>query len=356
MMTIFGIAGCTALLLCGFTIKNTVSEMMPQQYQNIYCYDMMAVASEDDFDDLEDIMKEDEEIGDYIALRIESIEIHNDQDVKETVQLMVVPEGSMLDSYILLKDKENQKYTLEDGDVFVTQNASKILGFAEGDTVTWQNQDLVEAEAQVTKIVENYLGNMAYMTESTYKELFGEYERNGVLVHFSEKCEDQAAYTDNLARQEGILSAMSTQAMEDEFEPAFALINMVVYVVLVLAALLAFVVLFTLSNTNISERERELATIKVLGFYNPEVHAYVNKETLILTSLGILAGMPMGWALGRYIMSILEFPSLEFYITLYPESYLIAAGITAAFALMVNFITDRTLDKINMIEALKSVE
>ena len=144
--------------------------------------------------------------------------------------------------------------------------------------------------------------------------------------------------------------------MEDEFGPAFALINMVVYVVLVLAAMLAFVVLFTLSNTNISERERELATIKVLGFYNPEVHAYVNKETLILTSIGILFGMPAGLALGRYLMGILEFPSLEFYITLYPQSYLIAGAITFAFALIVDFITNRTLDKIDMVEALKSVE
>ena len=144
--------------------------------------------------------------------------------------------------------------------------------------------------------------------------------------------------------------------MAAEFEPAFALINMVVYIVLVLAAMLAFVVLFTLSNTNISERERELATIKVLGFYDFEVHSYVNKETLILTGLGILFGMPAGWLLGRYVMGILEFPSLEFYIALYPESYAIAAVVTVVFALVVNMITDQSLNKINMIEALKSVE
>lgn len=355
-MTVFGIAGCMALLLCGFTIKNTVSEMMPQQYQNVYQYDMIAVASDDEFDKLDEKMKTDEEVEDYIAVRVESIEIMNEENTKETLQLIVVPEGDMLKSYIDLKNEDNEHYTLEDGDIFLTHNAMRILGFEEGDTVIWQNLDLVQVEAPVTKTVENYLGNMAYMTEATYRELFDTYEINGVLAHFSEKCEDQSAYTDELAREEGILSAMSTEAMEAEFEPAFALINMVVYVVLVLAALLAFAVLFTLSNTNISERERELATIKVLGFYNPEVHAYVNKETMILTALGILFGMPAGLALGRYIMGILEFPSLQFYITLYPESYAIAGGITIIFALMVNFITNKTLNKINMIEALKSVE
>lgn len=355
-MTVFGITGCMALLLCGFTIKNTITEMMPQQYQNIYQYDMMAVVSAGDFENLSNTLENDEEIEDYVSARIESIEIMNEEGQKESVQLMAVPEGGMLDSYICLRDEEKNEFELKDGEIFVTRNAAKILGVGEGDTVTLQNLDLVEVEAPITRIVENYLGNMIYMTEATYTELFETYEINGALVHFSDACEDQAEYTDELARQEGILSAMSTQAMEDEFEPAFALINMVVYVILVLAALLAFVVLFTLSNTNISERVRELATIKVLGFYYHEVHSYVNKETLILTAIGILCGMPAGLALGRYLMGILEFPSLEFYIILYPESYLYAGAITLIFALIVNVITNRTLDKINMVEALKSVE
>ena len=355
-MTVFGITGCMALLLCGFTIKNTITEMMPQQYQNIYQYDMMAVVSAGDFENLSNTLENDEEIEDYVSARIESIEIMNEEGQKESVQLMAVPEGGMLDSYICLRDEEKNEFELKDGEIFVTRNAAKILGVGEGDTVTLQNLDLVEVEAPITRIVENYLGNMIYMTEATYTELFETYEINGALVHFSDACEDQAEYTDELARQEGILSAMSTQAMEDEFEPAFALINMVVYVILVLAALLAFVVLFTLSNTNISERVRELATIKVLGFYYHEVHSYVNKETLILTAIGILCGMPAGLALGRYLMGILEFPSLEFYIILYPESYLYAGAITLIFALIVNVITNRTLDKINMVEALKSVQ
>lgn len=356
VMTVFGITGCTALLLCGFTIKDTISEMMPRQYKEIYQYDLMVVASEDEQENLTETLEEDAEIKDYVPVRIESVDVINAKGQEESIQMIAVPEGYTLDSYICLKNKMDEKAELENEDIFLTRNAAQILRINTGDTFSVQNLDLCRADTVLTQTVENYFGNTVYMTEKTYEELFGEYESNGALVHFSELCEDPSEYTDNLARRDGILSAVSTQAMQDEFSSAFALINMVVYVILILAAMLAFVVLFTLSNTNISERERELATIKVLGFYNNEVHSYVNKETLILTAIGILLGMPSGFALGRYLMGILEFPSIEFYIILYPRSFLFAGGITLIFALIVNFITNRTLDHIDMVEALKSVE
>lgn len=355
-MTIFGIAGCTALLLCGFTIKDTVSEMMPQQYEVVYQYDLMAVSSEDDYEELQTMLDEDKEVEEYISAGMDSVEIFNTEGSKETVQLIVVPENVSLDGYIKLKDKKNHAVELEANDILLTRNATRLLDVSKGDTLTLQTQDLEQVEITISKVVENYFGNIVYMTEDTYKELFGEFHPNGALIQLAEACKDQKAYTEDMKREDCVLSVVSTEAMRDEFSSAFALINMVVYVILILAAMLAFVVLFTLSNTNISERERELATIKVLGFYNSEVHAYLNKETWILTCIGILLGMPSGWLLGRYVMGILELPSLEFYIDLYPISYLYAAVITLIFALVVNLITNRTLNKINMVEALKSVE
>lgn len=355
-MTIVGIAGCTGLLLCGFTIKNTVSEMIPQQYEYIYKYDLMAVADEDDFAILHETMENDSEIDTYLPARIESVELYNEAGEKETIQLTVVEDGEDLSQYICLKDKRDKEYTLADGDIFLTKNATRMLSLDVGENAVLQNLELEEAEINITKIIENYLGNAIYMTDETYEKLFGEYKSNAVLATFSSACKDPQAYEDKIARMEEVLTASSTEGMAAEFESAFTLINMVVYVVLVLAALLAFVVLFTLSNTNISERERELATIKVLGFYNFEVHSYVNKETIILTGLGILCGMPTGFLLGRYVMGILQLPSLEFCITLYPQSYVIAGIITIVFAFLVNIITNQTLNKINMIEALKSVE
>lgn len=355
-MTIFGIMGCTALLLCGFTIKNTVSEMLPQQYENVYKYELMAVSMDEDYKELLGKVENDAEVGNYIPVRVDSVEIFNTEGKKLQLQLYVVENGADLEPYVCLKDKKNTTYTLGEEEIFLSRNATRILELTEGDEIIWQNQDLVEAKVPFTKVVENYLGNAAYMTVATYEKMFGEYIPNGVLANFSEECKDQAAYADALVREEFVLSALSIEQMAAEFESAFGLINMVVYIVITLAAMLAFVVLFTLSNTNISERERELATIKVLGFYDFEVHSYVNKETIILTGLGIIFGMPAGWLLGRYVMGILEFPSLEFYISLYPVSYVIAAVITIVFALTVNLITDKSLDKIDMIEALKSVE
>lgn len=356
LMTVFGIAGCTALLLIAFTIKDTVSEMMPQQYNEVYEYDMLAVADDEDYEELEEFLKKEREVDDYIPARIESAEIISAEGKEETVQVIVVPDGESLEGYIKLKDKNNQPVALSADDVLLTKNATRVLDLSIGESLELQMLDLEQAEIKITGIVENYFGNIVYMTESKYNELFGTFSKNGVLVHLSHVCKDQKGYVDNLKREEIVLSAVSNQAMEDDFEKSFALINMVVYVILILAALLAFVVLFTLSNINISERQRELATIKVLGFYYPEVHSYVNKETWILTLIGIAAGMPLGWILGRYVMGILKFPSLEFYIDLYPVSYLYAIGITLVFAFVVNLITNKSLDKINMVEALKSVE
>ena len=355
-MTVFGITGCTALLLCGFTIKNTVSEMMPQQYQEIYQYDLLAVSSDDVFDKLEKTLKEDEEIQDYISIRVESVDVINEEEKAETIQMIIVPEGSSLESYICLKDKKNQIYDLKDGDIFLTRNAAKILGLEEGDSVLLQNLDLMEAEAPVTKIVENYLGNMAYMTEETYTELFGTFEVNGVLANFSDVCEDSAAYADDLARQDGILSAMSTQAMEDEFGPAFALINMVVYVVLVLAAMLAFVVLYNLNNININERKRELATLKVLGFHDSEVAAYVYRENILLTVIGAAVGIGIGGFLHRFIILTVEVDNCMFGRNIHTLSFVYGTLFTFAFSAIVNWFMYFKLKKIDMVESLKSVE
>lgn len=356
LMTVFGIAGCTALLLIAFTIKDTVAEMMPQQYEEVYQYDLMVVVQEEDYKETENLFVAETEIDSYVPARIETAEIINKEGKEESVQAIIVPEDETLEDYIKLKDKENKPVPLGEKDVLLTRNATRVLDIQIGDNIDLQTIDLEQETIQITGIVENYFGNVVYMTETMYRELFEEYEVNGMLVHFSESCENPKGYADDLKQYEYILSAVSTQAMKDDFETSFALINMVVYVILVLAALLAFVVLFTLSNINISERERELATIKVLGFYHPEVHSYVNKETWILTIIGILAGIPLGWILGRYVMGILKFPSLEFYIDLYPQSYLYAVAITLVFAFIVNAITNKSLDDINMVEALKSVE
>ena len=353
-MTLFGIAGCTSILLAGYTIKDTITEMLELQYGKTFTYDLLVVA--DDNEQLMEYIENDTSIRAYINPMITNIKVINEAGREETVQLVVIPEGESLRGYVNLYNKKGDKLRLEDGDVFTTINVANVLGYTKGDAITLQTLSLDTADVDVTEITMNYLGNYVYMTQGTYEEYFGEFEPNGLIALLTGSDEMQEEYAEELSLKDGILSALSTATVGNNFDDAFRIINLVVTIVIVLAAALAFVVLFTLSTTNISERERELATIKVLGFFDKEVHAYVNKETLILTSIGILMGMPLGKGFGIWLMSILQMPSIYFADTLYPISYLIAAVMATTFAFIVNFITDRSLDRINPVEALKSIE
>ena len=353
-MTLFGIAGCTSLLIAGFTIKDTVTELMYKQYGGVYLYDAMVVA--EDNETLLENLEGDEDIRSYINMHISNVKAINEAGKEESVQLMVVPDGGNLRGYVNLYNAADETLKLEDGDIFVTINASNLLGFKQGDIISIQTMQLDMAEVEVTEIMMNYLGNCIYMTQSTYEELFGEFEANAALIRMRSDDAEHEAWAERLAEQDGILSASASAGFEDAADSVFRIINLVVYVVIVLAAALAFVVLFTLATTNISERERELATIKVLGFFDNEVHLYVNKETLILTSLGIVMGLPIGKVFGEWLMSILNMPSIYFDAHIYPISFVYSAVLAIVFAFIVNFITDRSLDKIDPVEALKSIE
>lgn len=353
-MTIGGIMGCTALILCGFAIKDSVLELAPNQYDHIYQYDLMAVFEEKDNDGMIRQLANDSNIDDYLNLRIESIKLLNTDGESSSVQLMVIPNGSTIEDYIRMENLDGTQARLDDDGVLITQNATRILGLRTGGAVSLQNLELAQDGATVAGIVRNYLGNNVFMTQKLYESLFGAYEPNGVLAHLSTACTDQPAYAETLLDNDSVLSAVSTTALRGNF--GFDLINAVVLLLIVMAGGLALVVLFTLSNTNISERVRELATIKVLGFYDKEVYQYVNKETLLLTAVGILIGLPVGRIISGFLTTALNMPSIHFAVHIEPVSYLLSAAITFCFAIIVNWITNRTLDRINMVEALKSVE
>lgn len=352
-MTVSGIMGCTALLVCGFAINDSVSYLGPQQYNHVYAYDLMAVTTPDKYDTVVNDLRADAAVTDLEEVLIDSASVKFDGG-EESMQLVVVPRGASLDGYITLENASGAPVELGDNDVLVTRNAAQVLGFTEGDEVVLKDTSLAEHASTINKIVENYLGNAVYMGQDAYERLFGTYEPNGLLAHLDTA--DEVTFADDLARQDGVLSVTSTQELRDNFSSSFALVSSVVYLITAMAAALAFVVLFTLSTTNISERERELATIKVLGFRKAEVHHYVNRETLILTGFGIVLGLPLGHMLGNLLTVALNMPSIYFAVHIEWWSYGIAAMLAFAFALVVNAITNRTLDRINMVEALKSVE
>lgn len=355
LMTVFGIMGCSALVLCAMAINDSVSALIPRQYEHIYRYDLMVMT-----DDAQGGTKlsKDDEVSECLALLVDNATIKSSGNKEERVQLMVFSEQADVASYLSLEDLNGDPVTLEKDDVYVTQNASQVLDFSVKNTIRVQNSDLKEVRVKVTGIVQNYLGNTIYMGENTYETLFGSYEDNAVLANFKGNISEQQkdSYVQKLEDRDGVLSVVSTSSMQDAFETSFSLITSVVYLILSMAAALAFVVLFTLSTTNISERIRELATIKVLGFYDKEVHSYVNKETLLLTLLGILVGLPAGTILAQSLTYVLNMPSIHFAVTIRPISYLYTVLLSFGFAVVVNLITNRVLNHIDMVESLKSME
>jgi len=356
LMTMFGIAGCTALVLVGFAIRDSVSGLIPKQYEEIYRYDVMVAANADDNAELVEMLDSDAGIAEYLSIQIETVKVYNGDKESESAQLVVLPDGSNLEDYIRTPDPDGTERILNDDGVLLTKNAADLLGISADDRVALQDLKLNRNDVAVMSIVQNYLGNSVYMTQTLYESMFGDYKPNGAYIKLTDDITDQTAYAEILLDREYIVTSLSTAALKDSFTTDFAILNAVIYGLIVFAAGLAFVVLFTLSNTNISERVRELATIKVLGFFDREVHSYVNKETIVLTLIGVIAGLPFGYVVSGLVLYSLKMPSIQFQLEVQPVSFLISGIVAFSFALVVNLMTNRTLNQINMVEALKSVE
>lgn len=363
-MTIFGIAGCTALVICGMGIRDTSVALSPKQYGHITRYDLLAVANPDDFSQTCAALDERSAANDSNVTVTSTLPIMTDNVTftfggkSETVQLIVVPDDRTddLGDYVRLEDESKEPLSLRDGDVYLSKSSQLVLGIQPGDTAHVQDSSLNVAKVKVSDISLNYLGNTLYMTQGTYERAFGRSARlNGIFVLLKGSPADQIAFSKNL-KSDGWLTISSTAEHWENYEANFTIINSVVVLVTFMAACLSFVVVFTLSNTNISERERELATIKVLGFRRGEVHHYVNKETLILTAIGAALGVPLGGALAESFTYILQMPSLYFDVEVEPMSYVLAVVLSFGFTFIVNLATNRTLNKIDMVGALKSAE
>lgn len=358
LMTVFGIAGCTALLVCGFGIRDSVVSLSGKQYgqAGVTRYDLMLVTSAADLEDVAAELDADAQVTSFVPARVDSLTVEYGGS-KESVTLVVVPDDADLADYVALADDSGVVIDLADSGAVITKNAEQVLRFSPGDTLHVQDATLHEADVEVGAVVMNYLGNTLYMTQSAYERAFGQKSGlNGLLVKLGGTDEQKIAFSEKVAADARTLSAVSTAKLTRDFSSAFTLINTVVYVVIVLAAALSFTVVFTLSNTNISERERELATIKVLGFRPREVHTYINKETLLLTGLGVVFGLPGGYLLARGLTWILRMPSLYFDTTVAWSSYAISAALAFVFTIAVSLLTNRSLDRVDMVGALKSAE
>lgn len=446
IMTVGGVAGCTALIVCGLAINDTVAALGAKQYQDVYQYDLMVVANDDDADAMRQKVASDGRVTSSMDVRVESGDLTGDSG-SESIQLVAVPdsERSEFGKMVTLQpvrsswvdgakslfsgksrasssassvsdsgESDNQTgkngsqmsdsgesdangtsgtkgaVSLGDDGVIVSQSAASAMGVKAGGMVTLTNGDDMQAEAHVSAVIRSVIGSDVYVSETYYRQLFdtaasgtssassasdsGESDNqngesgtsngassngqqlvwNAMYAKLKGSGESHAAYAEKLEDDDAVMKAVSCAHMAESFK--FDLMGAVVALIVALAGGLALVVLFTLANTNVSEREREMATLKVLGFFDKEVHHYVNREMMVLTMMGVVLGLPLGRFVGGLLTAALNMPALYFEVECTPLSYVIAAGATMAFALLVQLFVNPVLDRIDPISSLKSVE
>lgn len=363
LMTVVGICGCTALIVAGFGLKDSISGIMDFQYIDIYDYDMMIGLKSTLTNDEKELLIKDLESNDKIEKCIVSYmfaENVKHDDYKQESQIMVIKDTQTIDEIIKLKSlKTGEKLELNDNEVIITDKLSQLLNVKVGDEIKIENHDEEEVSVKVSGITEHYISHYVYMTDNLYKKLYGEdLEANILFTKYSGELDDESenALSKELLLNSKIASITLTSYLITTMDETLSAMNFVVYVLIVSAGLLAFIVLYNLSNINISERIRELATIKVLGFYDKEVYDYVTREIVLLTIIGIIFGLIFGYILNSFILGTCEIGILRFKRTVLPQSYLFASVITIIFTTIINFITYFTLKKVDMIESLKSVE
>ena len=362
LMTIIGILGCTSLILAGFGLKDSISQIMPNQFEKVFSYDMQislkSGLDQSQQEQIKQYIHSKEEVQKSIETYMSSGTVKNG-DLEEDVQIIVPKEKNEIKDMIHLVDiTSRQQIDLPEDGVCLTDKAAQLLGVQEGDVITLVDADEEEKQVKISYIVENYVSHYIYLSKQAYEDLYQkDYETNVMLIQNKELSTEQE---DNLATdligQNEVATVSRISTMVKSMDDTLKSLNYVVLILIISAGLLAFVVLYNLSNVNISERIRELATIKVLGFYDKEVYSYVTRETVLLTLIGIALGLIGGYFLSYFIIDTCEINMLRFNKVVEPMSYVYAALITIAFTVIVNIVTYFALKKIDMIESLKSVE
>ncbi len=359
LMSTIGIAGCTALLVTGFALFDSINDIIRLQYGEIQFYDGMVIY------DGAKYPQADDEAAEIIAPYGESVNVFqkqmtvkaNGKDVDAYVAVPSDPEK--FSHFFTLRSRQTgEHYTLSDGTVYIDEKMSMLLGnVTGGDTLTISRSDTENVDVTLTAYFENYPAHYVYMTENTYKELFGELpEYNSLYFSHNLTTEEEDGLAEKILKTEGALTVSFSSAVKENYVNMLSALTWVIVVVIVCAGALAFVVMYNLTNINITERIREIATLKVLGFYDKEVDAYIFRENILLTLMGAAAGLFMGTFLASFIITTAEVDLVMFGRNIYAGSYLLAAAFTLAFSLLVTLVMHRRLKNVDMIEALKSVE
>lgn len=362
LMTVVGISGCTALMLAGFGLKDAISDIVAKQYNEIYNYSGYIA--------MDDKMTEEERSAIYDELFEYDIETQNTMTFMKqytlsydnaNVQCYVtaVENIDVFEDMVDLRERvSKEKLTMKDGAV-ITEKLGKLLGVKVGDTVTIQISDGMTGTVTVAGITEHYASHYMYLSESLYSDVFGDMPKYNML-YFSNKLSENKAddemLTEKLMACDGVLTVILNSSSSSSFQEMLSILDLVIVVLIVSAGALAFVVLYNLTTVNITERIREIATLKVLGFYDREVSSYVFRENIILSVMGSAVGLLLGIALCQFVVQTAEIDEVMFGRDIHAMSYVWSFLITMVFSLLVNLIMTKVLKKISMVESLKSVE
>lgn len=359
-MTVIGVAGCTALLLTGFGLRNSISGVVDLQFNDIYNYNVMMVCYDDRYDEKFENMLADNGIRNAINVSMTSVDARDNEGNSSVAAYCIVPKHAdkahLGMNFIDVNTDKQIEFT--ENSVFITDKMAEILNIGTGDTLTVTDTDERTFEFTVDAVVENYILSYIYIGNETYKEVTGEYPDYSVVLGSSDKeeQEDIDSISSALLKDKNILSVSFTSVIRSTFDTVMEKINYIVYILIIAAGALAFIVLYNLINVNISERHREIATVKVLGFYDKEVDTYVFRETYILTFIGSMTGLLCGMILHRFVINTIEMEFIKFSNAISPFSYLLAVLLTVGFSVLVSLFMKRRLRRIDMVESLKSAE
>lgn len=361
-MTIIGVAGCTALLITGFGLKDSIVAVTEKQFGEIYTYDLKGYLRESIQEDKEylfmDELKDYNEIEDSLLSFEKNIKVKNNNEENSSVEgyILIPKDVDKLGEFINLRE-ENRKIDIGDNGVVITKKLSKLLNIKEGDDIEISLDDKT-INAKVNHITEHYVSHYVYMSPKYYEKLFDDkVNYNAFSSKLKNKDIDQEdKLSKEMMKNPKIATINSTTSISDKFKKTMDSVDSVVLVLIASAAALAYVVMYNLTNINISERMRELATIKVLGFYDKEVAGYVYRENIILSIIGTLAGLILGVFLHKYVITTAETDMVMFSREIKTMSFIYSSILTIVFSSLVNIVMYKKLKKINMVESLKSAE
>lgn len=362
-MTVFGIGGCMGLMLVGYGIKDSCYEIAELQFRDIQMYDGSVYLKEDISDEtrqnLLDYMKDDSDISHYMQTSMKNVTLVNGKNKRDTYQVVFSEPKNVKDYFDFHDRKSKEEYTLDDEGVIISEKTGKLLNAKAGDTIEIKDEENGNKKVKIAHICENYMGHYIFFTPSYYEKVYGENSEYNSIFFAGQKGDTQEDYNkigEDILTQDGALSVSYMRDIEKQLDDMLKSLNLVIVVLIISAGMLAFVVLYNLNTVNITERQRELATLKVLGFYDLEVAEHVYRENVLLTFIGAAVGVVLGKFLHAFIIDTVEVDTAMFGRNINFSSYMYSLLFTILFSLIVNGIMYFKLKKIDMVESLKSIE